>query len=85
LISSETEYRKAQQELEDLNRWLARLESEKVPDRKNLTRAGVRRMISRIQEEIAEYEARFAPGPPDSENAAEPDGGGTQRRVDQGD
>ena len=54
MISSQTEYQKAREELEDLTRWLAQVENNEL---KNLTAASVRRMISRIQEEIAAYEA----------------------------
>lgn len=57
MISSATEYRKAREELEHLAQWLARLEAKEVPEDKRLTTASVRKMISRIQEEVAEYEA----------------------------
>jgi hypothetical protein len=72
LISSETEYEKAREELDHLARWLARLETAEVTERKGLTSASVRRMISRVQQEIAEYEAAGVSNPPGSENTAEP-------------
>lgn len=73
MISSETECRKAREELDYLTDWLARLESEEVADRKSLTSASVRRMISRVQEEIAEYEAASESTLPSPENCARPD------------
>ena len=79
MISSETEYRKARQELDYLTDWRARLESEEAADRKSLTSASVRRMISRVQEEIAEYEAASASAPPSPENSARPDDAGIKR------
>ena len=79
MISSETEYRKAREELDYLSDWLARLESEEAADRKSLTSASVRRMISRVQEEIAGYEATSESPPPGPENSARPDDAGTER------
>jgi len=80
LISSETEYHKAREELEHLTRWLSRLENEKVTARKRLTTASVRRMISRIQEELAEYEASGVSTPPVSEEGPESDDAGAERQ-----
>lgn len=73
MISSETECQKAREDLDYLNGWLARLESEEVADRKSLTSASVRKMISRVQEEIAEYEAASASTAPSPQNGAQPD------------
>lgn len=79
MISSETEYRKAREEIDYLSGWLARLENQEATDRKSLTSASVRRMISRVQEEIAKYEAASASTPPGPENSARPDDAGTER------
>lgn len=80
MISSETEYRKAREELEHLARWLARLKDKEVPEGKRLTTASIRKMISRIQEEVAGYEAASMSNPTGSENKAEPGDAGVARR-----
>jgi hypothetical protein len=67
LISSQTEYLRAREELAYLTDWLLRLEDEKTPHRKGITTASVRKMISRLQEELGEYEATAIPSPPASE------------------
>ena len=79
MISSETEYHKAREELEHLTRWLSRLEDKKVTARKGLTTASIRKMISRIQEELAEYEARGVSTPPVSGDKSKPDDAGAAR------
>jgi hypothetical protein len=71
VILSQTEYEKAREELDHLGRWLARLETAEETERKGLTVASVRRMISRVEQEIAEYEAGGPSTPPDSGNSAE--------------
>ena len=81
MISSETEYEKAREELEHLTRWLARLENKEVSERKGLTAASIRRMISRVQEEIAQYEAASVSTPPGSKNGAGRDDVGSERRA----
>ena len=82
MISSETEYRKAREELDHLTRWLAQVENKEGTERKGLTAASIRRMISRIEEEIAQYEAASASTPPASESAAAPDDAGADRRTE---
>jgi hypothetical protein len=79
LISSQTEYQKAREELEDLNRWLVRLETNEGAEFKGLTAASVRKMISRVREEVAEYEATIPPVPPSSEEEAGPGDSGVER------
>lgn len=78
MISSETEYRKAREEVEHLTRWLARIEDREAAERKGLTAASIRRMISRVQEEIAEYEGASGPSSPRSRNGANPEDPGTE-------
>jgi hypothetical protein len=73
LICSQTEYQKAREELDDLTRWLARIESEDATVRKGLTTASIRRMICRVQGELAEYETMSVSAPPGSEKQAAPD------------
>ena len=67
MISSETEYQKAREELDHMARWLSRLEDENAAERKGLTTASVRKMIARLQEELAQYEASDALAPPGKE------------------
>ncbi len=73
MISSKTEYRKAREELDYLTDWLARLDTEEAADSESLTSASVRGMISRVQEEIAEYDAANSPTAPSPENSTRPD------------
>ncbi len=79
MIASQTEYQKAREELEHLNRWLARLETQQGAEFEGLTAASVRKMISRVHEEIAEYEATIPPAPPPSEKNAGPGDSGAER------
>lgn len=57
MISSATEYQKTQEELAYLHAWIQRLSGDTSTDRSGFTEASVRTMISRVEEEIAEYEA----------------------------
>ena len=56
MISSAQEYEKAQDELRYLEDWLARLQREHPVSNKGLTKAGIRKMIARLHEELAVYE-----------------------------
>ena len=56
MISNTQEYEKAQDELRHLENWLARLQREHPVPEKGLTKAGIRKMIARLHEEIAVYE-----------------------------
>lgn len=80
MISSDSEYQKAREELEQLTAWLARLEKKEVAKRKGLTAASVRRMIARVHDEIAQYEAGLLSAPPQSEKGTKPDGAGAEGR-----
>jgi hypothetical protein len=77
LISSKIEYEKALEEVEHLTQWLARLEREKAAARKTLTTSSIRRMLARLQEELAEYEAADASALPEEQN--EPNDSGVDR------
>ena len=56
MISNTQEYQKAQEELRHLEDWLLRLQREHPVPEKGLTKAGVRKMIARLHEELAVYE-----------------------------
>lgn len=56
MISNAQEYEKAQGELRHLEDWLARLQREHPIPNKGLTKAGIRKMIARLHEELAVYE-----------------------------
>jgi hypothetical protein len=71
LISSKTEYSRAREELAYLTDWLSRLEDEKTTPRKGITAASVSKMIARLQEQLAEYEAAIACSSPASEERNE--------------
>ena len=56
MISNPTEYEKAQEELRTLESRLQRLQEAKPAGEKGFTKAGVRKMIARLHEELAFYE-----------------------------
>ena len=56
MIATLTDYEKAQQELRDLTDRLARLQQSHPAGAKGFTKAGVRKMIARLHEELAIYE-----------------------------
>jgi hypothetical protein len=56
MVSSVDEYEKAEAELRDLNDRLARLQQTNPAGSKGFTKAGVRKMIARLHEELAVYE-----------------------------
>ena len=56
MITTVTEYEKAQAELRDLTDRLARLQQTYPAGSKGFTKAGVRKMIARLHEELAVYE-----------------------------
>ncbi len=55
MIATAEEYSKAQGELQRLESWLQRLQREHPVPAKGLTKTGVRKMISRLHEELAVY------------------------------
>lgn len=66
MIVDATEYERAQDELRSLEERLARLQqAHPAGGAKGFTKAGVRKMIARLHEELAAYEG--------SEQAREPD------------
>lgn len=56
MIASTTEYEKAQEELRDLEDRLARLQQSNPVGSKGFTKAGIRKMIARLHEELAVFE-----------------------------
>lgn len=79
MISSQKEYQKAREELEHLTRWLSRLENENAAVRKGLTVASIRKMISRLQDELAEYDTAGASTLPVPEEETKPSGGDAEQ------
>jgi len=56
MIATTIEYQKAQEELKDLEDRLRRLEQSNPGGSKRFTKAGIRKMIARLHEELAVYE-----------------------------
>lgn len=56
MISNLTEYEKAQEELRSLEERLTRLQQTHPIGSKGFTKAGIRKMIARLHEELAIYE-----------------------------
>lgn len=56
MITNSIEYEKAEQELRDLEKRLERLQESHPIGSKGFTKAGIRKMIARIHEELAVYE-----------------------------
>ena len=56
MITNLTEYEKAQEELQILEQRLERLQQQHPIGSKGFTKAGIRKMIARLHEELAIYE-----------------------------
>lgn len=56
MITSTFEYEKAQQELQALEERLKRLQASNPIGSKGFTKAGVRKLIARLHEELAQFE-----------------------------
>ncbi len=56
MISNTTEYEKAQEEIRILEERLERLQQTHPIGSKGFTKAGIRKMIARLHEELAVYE-----------------------------
>ncbi|OGQ94052.1 MAG: hypothetical protein A2521_09640 [Deltaproteobacteria bacterium RIFOXYD12_FULL_57_12] len=56
MISSTTEYEKTQEEIRILEERLKRLQQTHPIGSKGFTKAGIRKMIARLHEELAVYE-----------------------------
>jgi len=66
MIDNTTAYEKAQEELQSLELRLARLQQTHPVGSKGFTKAGIRKMIARLQEELAVYEGSEEARIPDS-------------------
>ena len=58
MIENDGQYQKALDELRYMEEWLGRLRSEEAGTQKGLTRAGIRKMIALLQDELAVYEGQ---------------------------
>jgi len=56
VITNSVEYEKAQQELRDLEQRLHRLQQSHPLGSKGFTKAGIRKLIARLHEELAVFE-----------------------------
>jgi hypothetical protein len=56
MINNLTEYQKVQDEIRSLEDRLAKLQSQHPVGSKGFTKAGIRKMIARLHEELAVYE-----------------------------
>ena len=56
MIANPVEYEKVEQELRDLEARLVRLQQSHPIGSKGFTKAGIRKMIARLHEELAVYE-----------------------------
>ena len=56
MIANQEEYQRACEELQHLEEWLGDLREKHPNGQKGLTKAGVRKMIARLHEELAYYE-----------------------------
>jgi len=66
MIANTNEYEKAQEELRDLEARLARLQQTHPIGPKGFTKAGIRKMIARLHEEMAVYEGSEEAKQPES-------------------
>lgn len=66
MITNTVEYEMAERELRDLEKRLERLQESHPIGSKGFTKAGVRKMIARIHEELAVYEGSEEARTPES-------------------
>jgi len=66
MIANPTEYQKAQEELQDLRQRLERLQHSHPIGSKGFTKAGIRKMIARLHEQMAMYEGSEEARQPES-------------------
>ena len=58
MIENDEHYRKALEELRYMEDWLRRLQAKRDGSAKGLTKAGIRKMIARLQDELGAYEGQ---------------------------
>ncbi len=68
MISTDFEYQRSQEQLDHLEKWLARLRQNPDPGKDGLVKAGIRKLIARFHEELAAYEGTL-----DSQPAVTPE------------
>jgi len=56
MIENDQHYQKALDELQYMEDWLRRLQGQSSDASKGLTKAGIRKMIARLQDELGAYE-----------------------------
>jgi hypothetical protein len=66
MIANPIEYQKAQEELRSLEARLTRLQETQPNGSKGFTKAGIRKMIARLHEELAVYEGSEESRQPES-------------------
>jgi hypothetical protein len=66
MIANATEYQKAQEENRALESRLEKLQQSRAIGSKGFTKAGIRKMIARLHEELAVYEGSEEARQPDS-------------------
>lgn len=66
MIATTTDYQKAQEELHELEDRLRRLTQSHPAASKGFTKAGIRKMIARLHEELAVYEGSEEARQPES-------------------
>jgi hypothetical protein len=66
MIANANEYQKAQEEMRLLEERLARLQEGHPIGSKGFTKAGIRKLIARLHEEMAEYEGSEAARQPEA-------------------
>ena len=66
MIATTTEYEKAQEELRALEARLGRLQQSNPVGSKGFTKAGIRKMIARLHEELAVFEGSEEARQPES-------------------
>lgn len=66
MIANLTDYQKAKEELQSLEERLARLQQAEPIGSKGFTKAGVRKMIARLHEELAVFEGSEEARQPES-------------------
>ena len=70
MIATESEYQAARQELEVLEERLDRLQQSHPIGAKGFTKAGIRKLIARLHEELAIFEGSEAARQPHSDSEA---------------
>lgn len=68
MIANQVEYQKAQEEIQSLEQRLKKLQENSAVGTKGFTKAGIRKMIARLHEELALFEGSKAARKPTEDN-----------------